>query len=285
MELQTPNEHQKCFNFEHSSHPRVELAQYPKGERRKWVSPCNEILFILKGKARLGIYHGPEWEELAGSVLFIPSGYDCTFRAVSDLRVLILRPYQPIRLCEGYYIENLFAKEEIDVGNLAPARLLTSLKANSRINHYVQGLLDCVADKINCKHFFDMKIREFFLLLRAYYPKSEIREFLRPILSPDTAFSEYVRNNRHNYPTVLALAESMHLTHKQFSMRFKKIFDQTAYNWMKEEKAHLMQIEIKSTNKPFKQIALENGFGTISQFSKFCKKELGKNPVNLRSDS
>lgn len=52
---------------------------------------------------------------------------------------------------------------------------------------------------------------------------------------------------------------------------------------MKANKAKVIQDEITSTNKPFKQIAYENEFSTIAQFTKFCKKEIGKTPSSIRA--
>jgi len=130
-----------------------------------------------------------------------------------------------------------------------------------------------------------MKIREFFLMLRAYYPKDELREFLSMILSRDTAFSEYVRNNRNKFPTVIALAKSMHLTQRQFASRFKEVFGCTPYRWIKEGKILMIHRQITSTRKPIKQIAYENGFGSLAQFTRFCKTELGKTPTELRMEA
>lgn len=127
-----------------------------------------------------------------------------------------------------------------------------------------------------------MKIKEFFLLLRAYYPKEQIYDFLYPILSRDTAFSEYVRKNWSKYKTVKEIADTLHQTPKQFSKKFKEVFDKPPYKWIKERRATAIYHEICSDNIPLKQIAAKYGFSTIPQFTKFCKTELGRNPGELR---
>ena len=116
----------------------------------------------------------------------------------------------------------------------------------------------------------------------AYYPKRELREFLAMILSRDITFSEYARNNRNKYRTVVALAKSMNLTQKQFARHFKRVFGRTPYGWMNEGRSLTIHHEITATKKPFKHIAFDNGFNSAAQFTKFCKKTLGKTPLELR---
>ena len=283
MEQLNHNEHVQCFYYDSSNRARIELAHYAKGHSDTLALNSNHIIFFLKGKMRLSFHHDPETEEKGGKMLFLPAGYNCSYYAVTEADVLIFRLYQPIKLCENYFVENLFKQDNLfEKMSSTQSEYTGYLTINRPIASFLQGLADRITDGIKCRHFFDMKIREYFLLLRAYYPKEDIHNFFHPILSRDTAFSEYVRNHRNMYPTVIALAESMHLTQKQFSRKFKEIFGQTAYNWMKEGKVETIQYEICSGKKPFKQIAMENGFGTLSQFNKFCKKEIGGNPMDLR---
>ena len=216
-------------------------------------------------------------------MLFIPSGHRYSYSMMADAVIMVIRLYNSIKLCERYPIERLFEAESYSGDNFE--KQLRVLKIDSHVWYLINGLAESITNGIKCKHYFDMKIKEFFLILRLYYSENEQREFFYPILSGDTVFSEYVRGSRNKYPTVMALAESMCMTQKQFSKKFREIFGRTAYGWMKEGRAETLRYEITSTKKPFKQIADENGFGTISQFTKFCKKELGKNPKDLRDNT
>ena len=46
----------------------------------------------------------------------------------------------------------------------------------------------------------------------------------------------------------------------------------------------MIQKELTTTDKMIKQIAFEQGFDNKSQFTKFCKKELGANPTEIRAN-
>ena len=284
MDLLNINEHLNCFNYDHSERPQIEIVRHVEGETMELTVNTNKIIFFLKGRVKYLFYNYPECSVDNGEMLFLPMGYNCTYITESDVEILILRLYTPIKLCESYFVERLFDSETPSMSIEEQPKTLKMLKINQRMQYFIAGLTDCVRDGIKCMHYFDMKIREFFLMLRAYYSKDELRQFLALILSRDTAFSEYVRNNRNKYPTVIALAESMHLTQKQFAKRFKVVFGRAPYGWMKEGRMMTIHHEIVATKKPFKQIAIESGFSSTAQFAKFCKKELGKTPLELRND-
>ena len=285
MELRNIMEHLNCFNYDNSKRPRIEVINYTKGEKADVTVNTNEIVFILKGKVKYTIHPYSEYSLKRGEMLFLTIEYRSVRLSVeSDTSMVILQLYNPIKLCESYFVERLFDPKETNIAEIYDRQdELKTLPINPRMRYFINGIIDCVEDGIKCKYFFDMKIREFFLMLRAYYTKSDIRMFLSPILSNDTAFSEYVKNNRNKFPTVIALAKSMHLTQRQFALRFKKVFGCAPYGWMKEGRTKSIHYEITATRKPIKQIAFECGFGSIAQFTRFCKKELGMPPVELRS--
>ena len=284
MDLLNTHEHLHCFNYDHSLRPQVELIRYAKDNEMTLSAQTNEVVFLLEGGIIYTYNDSPKYMVEAGKMLFLPMGYECSCRAESNTRVLVVRLYNPVKLCESFFIEHLFDANMPQMAMEDWQQPLTILDINPRIELFITGLIACLSDGIKCRHYFDLKIREFFIMLRAYYPKSELRAFLSMILSSDTAFSEYVRNNRNTYPTVIALAESMHLTQKQFARRFVKVFGRTPYGWMKEGRILSIHNKVTASKKPFKQVAIESGFNSTAQFTKFCKKELGKTPGELRRE-
>ena len=282
MELLNIGEHLRCFNYDHSERPQIEVRNYLQGEKVELSISTNKIIFFLKGGIRYSFHDYPECKISKGKFLFLPMGYKCTYYTESDTVALIFRLYNPIKLCESFFIERLFDLQDSGVDSRQNS--IKVLDINPRMQQFINSLIDCISDGIKCKYYFDLKIREFFLMLRAYYPKNELREFLGMILSRDTAFSEYVRSNRNKYPTVAALAKSMNFSQKQFVTRFKRIFKRTPYDWMKEGKTITVLHEITTTKKSIKQVAIESGFTSVPQFTRYCRREFGKTPTDIRSD-
>jgi len=82
--------------------------------------------------------------------------------------------------------------------------------------------------------------------------------------------------------TVNELAVALELSPKQLNSRFSRIFGQAPSEWMQQEKARLIFLEISRSNKPFKEIAQSYGFSAQANFSRFCHTVFAMNPKDIR---
>ena len=287
MKLLYSKEHLNCFNYDRFIKPIIEELTIKTGEKELISINTNEIVFFLEGKLRFIFKDFPEYMATKGEIVFLAAGGDFSYEALSDCVIVIFRIHKPIKLCNTFPIEKLNNIRNIDPKNQYKPRTehLSLLQMNPRMWYLIYGVRDSLSDGQRCIQFFELKIQEFFLTLRAYYTKEEMHDFLYLILSGDTAFSEYIRLNWNKYKTVKELSQSMNMTTKSFTIKFKNIFNISPYQWMLDGKAQNIHNEITTTNKPFKQIAAENGFVALSQFSIFCKKHLRKNPSKIRQKS
>lgn len=286
MEIIDRKEHEQCRLLDKSNKPLIELVRIAKQTSGELNVTTNEIVFIMQGRIRLIFTDFPEFEGVKGQILFIPAGGQYAYSAQPGAILVIFRVHDPIQLCDNFSMEKLYnTKKKVDDNHIPHTRSFSVLEINARIWHFLDGINDCLTDGLRCRKYFELKINEFFLLLRIYYTKEDIFDFLYLILSKDTAFSEYVRLYWYRFRNVEEIADSMHLTPRQFSAKFKKVFNQTPYKWMKEGRAKLIRQQFINTQKPVKQIALENGFSDMAQFTKFCKKELGNTPTQLKGNN
>ncbi len=266
-----------CFNAHEKS--SIELVRVANRDKNKRDVYTNEIIFIVKGKGRILFNDFSEHFCEKGDMLFLPSGKHYLFLALEATEIIVFRIYSAIWLSENFSLTN--TKGWIDTRQHACSNSnLGKLQIHNRIGYLLRGIHDCLLDKIQCQNYFDLKIREFFILLYKYYSQEEINGFL--ILNTETAFKEYVRFRGHLFYSVKEFAESLGMSPRQFSTQFKATFGKTVYKWMKEQRAKIIYTQLLSSNNPIKQVAFENGFSTVSQFSKFCKKELGKTPSDIR---
>lgn len=284
MEIINSYEHEGCCHFDKSDKPVIELVRIAKGSKRDLYINFNKVVFIMEGRLRFYFSDFPNIECMKGQILFLPSGSQYSFQATMPTVVMVFRILDSIHLCDNFSMEELYENKKNSEDSHKPnTRSFSVLDINTRIWHLLDGINDSLADGIRCRKYFDLKIREFFMLLRIYYPKEEIYDFLYLILSGDTAFSEYVRLYWHRFHNVAEIAESLNITARQFSSKFKAVFGLTPYKWMKEGRAKSIKQQLITTKKPIKQIAFENGFSDIPQFTKFCKKEIGKTPTEIRT--
>ena len=287
MELLYENEHTNCLNYDYSEKPLIEVVKIVKGEGSKSSVVNNEIVFIIEGRVRYCFQNLPTHEAVKGQIIFRPSGEHYSYQALADSIVVIFRLINPLLLCRKFSIEKLYGIKAI-VPGCFPEReknRIGTLEINSRIWCFLELLIDCIADGMKCRYWFDMKISEFLVYLRLYYTKEEVHDFFLAILSGDTAFSEYIRLNWHRFTTVNEMADSLNMNRKQFTRQFAKAFNTSPHRWMSEGRAKKVCDEITCTDKSFKQIAADNRFGSETQFTRFVKKEFDKTPTELRNSA
>jgi AraC-like DNA-binding protein len=286
MRLLYEDEHLSCGQYDHSGNPGIEVVKMLKGNRGKLSVKTNEIIFVVEGKVKFYFRELPAYEGVKGQAMFIPVSEEYAYDVLADAMLVIFRLTQPITLCSNYSIERLYGLKDIKphVGREVPGhnRKIGTLEINSRLWNFLNWIIDCVEDGLKCRCWVELKIREFLLVLRAYYPKEELHDFFYLILSGDTAFSEYIRLYWQRFHSVKDMAASLNMTDKQFTKHFVAVFGQTPYRWMTARKAEIVYADITSTNKLFKEISVDRGFGSDTQLTRFCRLQFGNTPTGLR---
>lgn len=290
MEIVDLHEHLACPNYDHSARTFIEVVKLTKGTNRNLSATNNEIVFIVEGRVRYYFKKLATYEAIKGQIIFRPAGADYAYEILADTTVVIFRISRPILLCDTFPVERLYKTKENGLSvpptnNPQKRCRLGTLEMNSKVWYLLGGIIDCVEDGLKCRCWSELKIKEFFTLLRVYYTKEELRDSLMLILSEDAAFSDYVRRNWLHLHSVQEMAGSLCLSRKQFTARFVKVFGENPSCWMANLRAQKVLAEIKSTEKPFKQIATENAFSDDTQFTRFCHKQFGHTPSHIRSQS
>ncbi len=280
MDFCNLNEHFVCYNYDNSKSAMIDVWPVEKGESQETVARYNTIVFILKGEIQFLFQNYPETNIKKDSFIFAPLGAKIQYKAIKDTEVLLVRMYDHIRLCESYGIEQLFMNGRGRCLNAGKTHCI--LDANEAILNYIASLVPFIEGNFRCRYYHDIKVKEFFVLLRLYYNKEQLRNFFHKILSIDTAFVEVIKYNYQSYNTAQELAEALNYSFSGFSKKFKSVFGVPVYTWMKEQKARAIYKEICTGTKPFKQIAIDFGFASSSQFIDFCKANLGNAPGKIR---
>ena len=276
--------HKLCVNCRKTEKSAIEVVKMVKGESEISDLVYHKVIFITEGSVTLFSKDEPDYQTEKRKMLFLLAGSRWSYQAMEDTTILLFRIQTPINLCRDFSLEELYVKvnrkreEEYkpEHGNFG------ELEINTQIQQLVDNISEYMNKGLNCHYWLEIKVKEFFLLLRVYYTKEEIYEFLYLILSNDIAFSEQIRLHWNRFQTVSELATFLNLPIKRFSTRFSAVFGQTPYQWILQRKARIVLFEIKSTGKLFKEIAVDNGFTSESSFTRFCRKEFNKTPTQIR---
>ena len=279
MEIYNMEKHRACFCYGAGKGALIEMQELPCGTiQENLCLSLHEMVFLVKGRLSYKICEYNQAELTEGNFIFVPVGRTVSYKTETDCLLFIIRQANGLRLCQTFSIEQLYNKS----GEKHRPREIMSLKINPRLSYYLNGLRDVYMDGMLCRYFFETKITELFVLLRAYYSNEQLNRLFLPILSPDTEFSEFVRRNYAKYKTVNEMAAAMCLTPVQFASRFRKIFLQSPRKWMQQEKAKQIFVEICDSSRPLKQISDDYGFAVQAHLNRFCRKIFGMAPREMR---
>lgn len=277
MELLYKQEHLTCYNYEKGKRPTIEKIIIEKGKNWDFFSIDNKIMFLIEGELKLSFGEVSGRNMPKGKIMLIPAGSEISSAALADSTVFIFRLHNTKQLCDCFSLDMLLKEGDSDFN---PEYYF--LDINERTETFISFLNTCMTDGLKCTYYFELKIKEFYFLLRAYYTKKDLLGFFYPILSNDISFSEFVTKMHHKARTVQELADLTHYSLSGFQKRFKKVFGVSAYHWMKEERSKAIYHQLTSTNKSFKEISDEFEFSSPSHFNDFCKSNFGNTPGEIR---
>lgn len=279
MELLYKQEHLTCYNYEKGKRPTIEKVIIKKEEQWRFFSIDNKIIILLQGAMCFSFGEIYDKEITKGKIMLLPAGSELTSTAQEDTTLLIFRLHDKKQLCDCFSLDMLLKENK---SNITPECYF--LDINERTEIFLSFLNTCMSDGLKCVYYFELKIKEFYFLLRAYYTKKDLLGFFYPLLSNDISFSEFVMKTHYKAKTVQELAELTHYSLSGFQKRFKKVFGVSAYHWMKEERSKAIYHQLTSTDKSFKEISDEFGFSSPSYFNDFCKVNFGNTPGEIRKN-
>ncbi len=269
-------EHFSCNGYDRDTPGIIDSPHYHPGECWEGKAVTKKIIFILTGSMQISYGFFIDRKIGAGNIYLLPPGCCFTARTGEGVSLLVIRIVEAIHFCENNYLEDL------ELENPDAKTDLQLLEIKPPLHSFLSLLSRTLSDGLRCKHFFKLKTKEMLYLLRTYYTKKELGAFFRPLLSTDAQFTEFVLRNYHRVKTVSQFASLNSCSLSNFDKKFRRAFGTSAYQWMMQKCNEQVFHEIKTTNKPFLQIAEEQGFSSNSQFTDYCKKHLGGTPGKIR---
>lgn len=277
MKLLYTHEHLTCLNYEKSKKPLIEKAKIEKDQFFEGHLQENKIILVLQGSINFSFGKFKNNSLSTGEMMIFSTTEQVQYTVKESGEILIIRLRNIKQLCDCFSL-NLLMTEEDENFKYRPS----PLEINERLDVYLNFLNDCLSDGLKCIYFLELKVKELFFILRAYYTKRELFILFHPLLSHDVTFSELVVSNHHKAKTVQDLADLLHYSLSGFQKRFKKAFGVSAYHWMKQERSKSIYHKINSSTKSLKEISDEYGFSSLSHFNDFCKSNFGVTPGKIR---
>lgn len=97
--------------------------------------------------------------------------------------------------------------------------------------------------------------------------------------------NEYIMNNYNQPISLKSLSENLYLSEGYLSRYLKKIYNMSFSAYLKQVRLSNAMNELLYTDKAILQVALDNGFSSISFFNKVFKEEYGESPSRIRNNA
>lgn len=237
------------------------------------------IIFLMSGKICITSNSFQNRIIQVGEMALLPKNSCFCGEALEDSVIVSCTFINEVKFCNRYSLKHLSNVLDKDI-----VYDFTTLPIHERIQEFLEFLLKCMNDGMGCAHFHNWKQQELFILLRAYYQKTDLAAFFYPVIGTKLDFKDFVLNNYINISNINEFAELANLTPATFNRRFKAAFKQPAHKWIAERKAERILKDIKITDKTFEEISIEQGLSSPAYLTTFCKQHFGKAPSELRSE-
>ncbi|MCD8031837.1 MAG: AraC family transcriptional regulator [Bacteroides sp.] len=276
METVYVSEHCDCYNYQKGDRPGIESRSKAGGEEWLIRTYDDEIIFVTEGRLHLFCQGRPTVAVPQGHMLLIPSGKQVKALAVRGVHLTVLRFRMQLNMCERFSLDRITDRVAEQAGKF------TLLPIRGGLWNYLDALEVYLRDGVRCTHFFNLKLREAFMLLRAYYSREDLFAFLFPLLQDESEFADAILRHYRTVKNVAMLAQLSNYSLSGFEKRFRKVFGMPAGRWIKQQRTKEIFREITHSGKTFKEISGEFGFYSPAHFNTFCKTQFGAPPGDIR---
>lgn len=281
MKLLYAQEHLSCVNYVTNKAIGFSVHMLSKGDN--FALPDKEenyIIFLLSGKLGIDFSQVGDKELHPNEMILIPQDSEGKGTVLEDSSFQLLAfDRDHMNLCDKFSVEDVLS-------SAAPEdKLSRSLPIYPPMQMVLDSVSFFLSNNISCIHLHEIKQKEAFLILRAFYTKEENAKLFAALLYDKINIPEFVRMNFLKVRTAEELAENYHLDFQEFTRQFVESFGIEPQKWMDKKKAELIKKDLKIVDIPYENIIKKFLFKSAEEFHGFCVKNIGKTPADYRSQN
>ncbi|MDR0994667.1 MAG: helix-turn-helix transcriptional regulator [Tannerella sp.] len=262
-------------------HYRKDVFKYRTFPRGKFIpqTRCsrNTIYFILSGETWVNSSEYPDTIVREGHFLLQPLGSVVEFRIHTPLEAILFMFDHVQNVCVAHFSQVQPPLEGRQQSTSIVLETVTPLQM------FLQGMRYALNDTLLCHGYLEAKQVELFYLLNCYYSIKELNDFFASVYDQGKGFRSFVMSHYLQVKDVDAFAKLGGYSLTTFRRLFKETFDEPVYQWLLKQKCRDIYKELSTTDKSITEISRQYGFGSLANFSHFCKANFGKSPRALRS--
>lgn len=249
------------------------------------------LLWVLgKGTHIVGDEQGDIFTHSGQHIYLVPMGGLLSLRVEQEPLSYIVFSFHPSRhLCLGQcpdHDANTASKSAPTYSGSSTGEKKVACITSVPLSRGVQLWCETVSQYLDYPHIndgvFDVKLQEFFLVLRIDYTRQMMDEFLRHFHCNLTGFRKSVFALGYLNATIEELSEALHYSPSTLKRLFVKEFGQTPQKWMQQQRGRYIYNDIMQREYTLKEIANRYEFTSVSYLCQFCRKHFGMTPQQIR---
>lgn len=253
-------------------------VELPEGETLEKDSFAREnyLIFNISGEMKF-VYNGLKPQVFgSGKLLFLASQANCLLIATEQVKLVVVGFEELYSLCDKFTFQALSPIQSMLRYDFE------TLDIRYPLNEFLELQIEYLRDRVCTDSLYEEKLKELFIIFRAYYSKEELSMFFYPLIAKSVDFKNMVLSNYKGNMRLEELAELCFYSKRVFQRRFKEVFGESPEQWILKEKAKQIRYYLSTSNISFKEVVEKLGFDSAVHLNKFCKTWFGMSPTDLR---
>ncbi|MCD7969326.1 MAG: helix-turn-helix transcriptional regulator [Alistipes sp.] len=234
------------------------------------------LVLVHSGAVKVAFRDGNTVGVESGKLILVMPGNFVSFTAVESSCVLVCGLYQEKQIYDRLQLAGLsrFRPAISDQGYTLPME--------DNLGVFVNGFIFFLRRGFSSPVYQGAKISELLYLMRVSYPKDKLAALFYPLLGAEVYFKNFIFSHIGKVTSVNELAQLAHMSATGFRAKFQRLLGESPSDMLTRYKTDMVLRDILYTDLPLKEISEKYGFNSIYVFSRFCKRELGSSPGQLR---
>lgn len=270
------NEHLTCNNYMTDIGIGWIYDELAPGEQLMYeFTQNNHLLFFIEGSCELTCNQFINREFKAGEIVLIPRMSAIAGKVVSNLVFVDMAFMVPLSGCDKLGLQAFNSLCEQITYDFKP------LEIRYPLSEFLDLLIYCLRNGINCTHFHELKHKEVFFYFRGFYTKEELAELFYPLVAKSLDFKQFIYAKASECTSLAQLVELSGMSERSFYRKFVHEFNITPREWMQKQ---ICQQIIQSITNPeirINDIIDRFDFASPASFNRFCKRHFKLTPTQL----
>ncbi len=235
----------------------------------------NYLVFFLNGHFSVSCNHFHGYTFHNNEMVLLPKSSIIKISAETKSQILTMAFDVPLSSCDKLLFQTLTPICKDMEYNF------DSIPIHYPLMPFLEIIIYCLKNEMNCMHLHDIMQRELFFLLRGFYEKEQIAMLFHPIIGKELEFKDFVMENYTKVNNLDELIALSNIGRTSFFIKFKEEFGMTAKQWMMKQLKERILAKVAEPGVCVKQLMEVCSFDSQAQLYRYFKQQFHCTPKQL----